>query len=85
MWLDDANQRIVHTAGYYVLPQYLNRTKLTGNLRQKKCSLEIDPLQQTDQGPFAFRIQIDTYDSYSYNNRKVSITMLSKYLFFIPL
>lgn len=78
MWQVDANQHILHTAGSNVLPQYLNRTKLTGDLSQKKCSLKIDPLQQSDQGPFAFRIEIAKYDRFTYNNRKVSITMLSK-------
>lgn len=79
MWLNDEYQRIVHTASSNVLPQYVNRTKLTGDLSQKKCSLEIDPLQQSDQGPFAFRIEIATYERYSYNNRKVSLTVLSKF------
>lgn len=82
MWLDDAKQHIVHTAGSNVLPQYLNRTKLTGNLSLKKCSLTIDPLQQSDQGPFAFRIEIATFDKFSYYNGKVSITTLSKYQVF---
>ncbi|XP_075882320.1 B-cell receptor CD22 isoform X2 [Nelusetta ayraudi] len=77
MWLDDAKHHIVHTAGSNVLPQYLNRTKLTGNLSLKKCSLKIDPLQQSDQGPFAFRIEIATFDNFSYYNGKVSITTLS--------
>lgn len=81
MWLDGANRRIVHSAGSNVLPQYLNRTKLTGNLSQKKCSLEIDPLRQSDQGPFAFRIQIAAFNNFSYNNGKVSISIISKHLF----
>lgn len=79
MWLDDAKQRIVHSANSNVLPQYLQRTQLIENLSQKKCSLKIDPLLQSDQGPFAFRIEIDTFDNYSYSNKKVSITMSSKY------
>lgn len=79
MWLNDANQRIVHTDGSNVLPQYLSRTKLTGNLSQKDCSLEIDHLQQSDQGPFAFRIEIASYNKFSYYTRKVSITTFSKY------
>lgn len=82
MWLDDAKRRIVHTAGSKVLPQYLNRTKLTGNISQKSCSLEIDDLQQSDQGPYVFRIEIALYDNFSFSYRKVAITVLSKYHFF---
>lgn len=82
MWLDEDKQRIVHSAGSHVLPQYLHRTELTGNLGQKNCSLKIDPLQQSDQGPFAFRIEIASFDKFSFYNRKVSITMLSKYQVF---
>lgn len=53
-----------------------------GNLSLKKCSLKIDPLQQSDQGPFAFRIEIATFNKFSYFNGKVSITTLSKYQVF---
>lgn len=81
MWLDDSNRRVVHSAGSNVSPQYLNRTKLTGKLSEKQCSLEIDPLQQSDQGPFAFRIEIAKYNQFSYYNRKVSISTLSKYIY----
>lgn len=82
MWLDEEKRNIVHSAGSHVLPQYLHRTELTGNLSQKNCSLKIDPLQQSDQGPFAFRIEIASFNKFSFYNRKVSITMLSKYQFF---
>lgn len=53
-----------------------------GNLSLKKCSLKIDPLQQSDQGPFAFRIEIASFNKFSYFNGKVSITTLSKYQVF---
>lgn len=62
------------------MQQYRNRTELLGDLSQKNCSLKIDPLQQSDQGPFSFRIEIANYDKFSYP-RKVSITMISKYDF----
>ncbi|MEQ2289334.1 hypothetical protein AMECASPLE_031859, partial [Ameca splendens] len=58
-----------------VLQQYQNRLELVGDLKGKNCSLKIDALQQSDKGPFNFRVEIKNYDNYSYKN-KVSISVI---------
>lgn len=77
-WMDSRNKLIYHSDNSEVMQEYQNRTKLLGDLSQKNCSLEIDPLKPHDHGPFHFRIEIPTLDSYSYNHNKVSISMMSK-------
>lgn len=57
---------------------YRNRTRLLGNLMQKDCSLVIDPLNHSDQGPFHFRIEIAKLDSFSYVRPTVKILMMGK-------
>lgn len=57
---------------------YWNRTRLLGNLRQKDCSLGIDPLNHSDQGPFHFRIEIVKLDKFSYSLNTVSISKIGK-------
>lgn len=79
MWWNENNQYIYHSEKSKVIEEYRSRTTLLGDLREKKCSLKIDPLLQSDQGPFYFRIEITNVDKYSYKNNKVSIKMISKY------
>lgn len=81
IWTDHTKQAIFHSVQSKIMQQYRNRTELLGDLSQKNCSLKIDPLQQNDQGPFSFRIEIANYDKFSYRKRTVSITMMSKYDF----
>lgn len=79
IWIYQNNQYIYHSIQSKVLKQYQNRTTLLGDLREKNCSLKIDPLLQSDQGPFFFRIEIINHNKFSYVRNKVSIEMMSKY------
>lgn len=78
MWKDASNQFIYHPNHSKIIRTYWNRTKLLGNLTQKDCSLEIDPLTSSDQGPFHFRIEIAQLNNYSYVQDTVSISMIGK-------
>lgn len=78
VWYNSRNQVIYHPVESKIMQKYRNRTALLGNLSQKNCSLEIDPLNDHDKGPFHFRVVITGLDSYSYIHEKVSISMISK-------
>lgn len=78
MWYNSRNQLIYHPVETKIMQTYWNRTALLGNLSQKNCSLEIDPLNDHDKGPFHFRVEITGLDSYSFIHEKVSISMISK-------
>ncbi|XP_028325972.1 myelin-associated glycoprotein isoform X3 [Gouania willdenowi] len=77
IWTDDSNHVIYHPVQSKMLQQYRGRTTLMGDIRQRNCSLKIDPLQESDHGPFHFRIEMDNYEKYSYIEQKVSITVPS--------
>ncbi|CAK6960436.1 myelin-associated glycoprotein-like isoform X1 [Scomber scombrus] len=76
-WQDDNNKLIYHPVASKIMEQYRGRTKQLGDVKQN-CSLKIDPLHQSDIGPFHFRIEIKGYEYYSYHQNKVSITMISE-------
>ncbi|XP_060906809.1 sialoadhesin isoform X2 [Labrus mixtus] len=78
MWNNGAYQLINHPVQSKVIEQYRGRTELLGDVRQKNCSLKIDPIQQSDQGPFNFRIEMADYEKYSYSANSVSIAMISE-------
>ncbi|KAM9352797.1 B-cell receptor CD22-like [Symphorus nematophorus] len=78
IWTDGTNQVVYHPVESKVMQQYRGRTELLGDVSKKTCSLKIDPLQPSDHGPFHFRIEIKDYDSYSYIQNTVSITMISE-------
>uniref|UniRef100_A0A673AK43 Ig-like domain-containing protein n=1 Tax=Sphaeramia orbicularis TaxID=375764 RepID=A0A673AK43_9TELE len=78
IWTDATSHVIYHPVKSKMLQQYRNRTKLLGDLRQKDCSLMIDPLQASDQGPFHFRIEIEDYDKYSYKENTVNPILFSE-------
>ncbi|XP_062278965.1 myelin-associated glycoprotein-like isoform X3 [Scomber scombrus] len=77
IWQDDNNKLIYHPVASKIMEQYRGRTKQLGDVKQN-CSLKIDPLHQSDIGPFHFRIEIGGYNTYSYLQNKVSITMISE-------
>lgn len=78
MWMSETNHLIYHPVESKVIKQFQGRTELLGNVSRKSCSLKIDPLQQSDQGPFYFRIEMEGYEQYSYKMNTVSITMISE-------
>ncbi|XP_037836358.1 sialic acid-binding Ig-like lectin 5 isoform X2 [Kryptolebias marmoratus] len=71
----DKNGYIFHPQESQILQEYRTRTKLLGDAANKNCSLLIDSLRPNDTGPFWFRIEIKDYDSFSYLNTKVSISV----------
>ncbi|XP_056901541.1 myelin-associated glycoprotein-like [Takifugu flavidus] len=78
MWKDGSDQLIYHSVKSKIMQTYWNRTELLGNLAHKNCSLKIDPLKDSDGGPFHFRVEIDKLDKFSYKDNKVSILMISE-------
>ncbi|XP_060937103.1 sialoadhesin-like [Limanda limanda] len=78
IWTDATNHVVYHPVKSNIAQQYRDRTELLGDIEHKNCSLKIDPLQQSDQGPFVFRIEMANFDSASYRDHKVSITMMDK-------
>ncbi|XP_065814366.1 myelin-associated glycoprotein-like isoform X1 [Labrus bergylta] len=78
MWTNQTHHPINHPVQSKVIEQYRGRTELLGDVRQKNCSLKIDPIQQSDQGPFHFRIEMAGYEKYSYTANSVSIAMISE-------
>ncbi|XP_040923742.1 sialic acid-binding Ig-like lectin 14 [Betta splendens] len=78
IWKDQTNQVIYHSDPSKTVQEYKTRTELVGDITRKDCSLKIDPLQQSDQGPFHFRIEIGNYEKYSYEGNRVPIAMISE-------
>lgn len=77
IWQDDKNKLIYHPVDSKIMEQYRGRTTQLGDVKQN-CTLKIDPLHQSDTGPFHFRIEIGGYNTYSYLQHKVSISMMGK-------
>ena len=73
------NTRIYHPDRSSVLQDYKDRTQLVGDLQVKNCSLRIDPLHQSDTGPFHFRVEIKDYNMYSYADNAVYIDIKGKF------
>ncbi|XP_078078969.1 sialic acid-binding Ig-like lectin 13 [Mustelus asterias] len=48
------------------LPQFRNRTWLSGDLKGGDCSLIINNIRQEDGGSYSFRIEFDNKNSYSF-------------------
>ncbi|KAJ8289775.1 hypothetical protein GJAV_G00005190 [Gymnothorax javanicus] len=69
----NSEQLIYHPDSSSVMEKYRGRTNLIGDLGLKNCSLRINLLEKTDNGPFIFRIEIGGFNRYSYRNNEVSI------------
>ncbi|XP_074539091.1 B-cell receptor CD22 [Halichoeres trimaculatus] len=76
IWINEAHEIIYHPVQSKAHQQYQTRTELLGDASQKNCSLMIDPLQQGDQGPFFFRIEMADHEKYSFRQSPVSITTI---------
>ncbi|XP_077383627.1 myelin-associated glycoprotein isoform X2 [Festucalex cinctus] len=76
IWLEADNHLIYHPNGSKIKQLYQGRTELVGDVRQKDCSLKIDPLQNSDQGPFHFRVEMKDFEKFSYLEKTVSIQMI---------
>ncbi|XP_060744622.1 myelin-associated glycoprotein-like [Tachysurus vachellii] len=57
---------------------FKGRTKLVGNLGEKNCTLEIDKVKDTDNGPFCFRVEIKDLDKFSFEEACVHTIMKAK-------
>uniref|UniRef100_A0A3B4FM92 Sialic acid-binding Ig-like lectin 14 n=1 Tax=Pundamilia nyererei TaxID=303518 RepID=A0A3B4FM92_9CICH len=77
IWRID-DQVIYHPTESNTMEKYKGRTKLLGDLSKKNCSLMIENLQQSDGGPFFFRIELEGPNKFSYSNNKVSISMIGE-------
>ncbi|XP_060937102.1 sialoadhesin-like isoform X2 [Limanda limanda] len=78
IWTDATHHVVYHPVKSNIAQQYRDRTELLGNIEHKNCSLKIDSLQQSDQGPFVFRIEMAHFDNFSYKAHQVSITMMDR-------
>ncbi|KAM7420541.1 hypothetical protein PAMA_014991 [Pampus argenteus] len=78
IWRYKTGNNIYHPVASQIMQQYQNRTEQLGDVTQKNCSLKIDPLQKSDQTPFHFRIEIASYDAYSFLQNEVSISMINE-------
>ena len=79
IWAQKKHERIYHPDRSSVLQDYKDRTQLVGDLQVKNCSLRIDPLHQSDTGPFHFRVEIKDYEKYFYADNTVSIVIKGKF------
>uniref|UniRef100_A0A8C7RW23 Ig-like domain-containing protein n=1 Tax=Oncorhynchus mykiss TaxID=8022 RepID=A0A8C7RW23_ONCMY len=75
IWFKGTHDTIYHPDSSNIIKDYRGRTELVGDLRQKNCSLRIDPLHRSDKGPFHFRVEIKDQNKYSYMHDTVSIAV----------
>ncbi|XP_078390092.1 myeloid cell surface antigen CD33-like isoform X4 [Cetorhinus maximus] len=48
------------------IPRFRHRTRLSGDLKDGDCSLIINNISREDAGPYFFRIEFDSRNSYNY-------------------
>ncbi|XP_068069885.1 myelin-associated glycoprotein isoform X2 [Danio rerio] len=71
---------IFHGDKTLVEDNFKGRTKLIGSLGGSNCSLEIDEVKNIDNGPYCFRVELETApeDKYSFAENCVSINMIEE-------
>lgn len=81
---DQATKNIYHDDETKILDSFKKRTKLLGSLGQDNCTLELTPVNDHDNGPFCYRIELvktednaPTTDKFSFVEKCVELKMLS--------
>ncbi|XP_048015859.1 sialic acid-binding Ig-like lectin 14 isoform X1 [Megalobrama amblycephala] len=71
---------IYHNDPTRVLDNFKGRTNLIGSLGALNCSLEIDEVKNHDNGPYCFRVELETskIDKYSFVDNCVRINMIEQ-------
>uniref|UniRef100_A0A672KX93 Ig-like domain-containing protein n=1 Tax=Sinocyclocheilus grahami TaxID=75366 RepID=A0A672KX93_SINGR len=77
---DNWDDIIFHKDPTRVKDSFKGRTKLIGSLGRSNCSLEIDEVKNHDNGPYCFRVELETSqkDKYSFVKNCVSIKMIEQ-------
>ncbi len=77
---DNWNDIIFHKDPTKIKDSFKGRTQLIGSLGGSNCSLEIDEVKNHDNGPYCFRVELETSlkDKYSFVDNCVSIQMIGK-------
>uniref|UniRef100_A0A673GCZ8 Si:ch73-380l3.2 n=1 Tax=Sinocyclocheilus rhinocerous TaxID=307959 RepID=A0A673GCZ8_9TELE len=77
---DNWDDIIFHKDPTRVKDSFKGRTKLIGSLGGSNCSLEIDKVKNHDNGPYCFRVELETSkkDKYSFVENCVSIKMIEQ-------
>lgn len=76
----DWNYFIYHEDEKQIADNFKERTRLVGRLGDLNCSLEIDDVRNHDNGPFCFRVVLQTSDKdkYSFVKNCVTLDMIGK-------
>uniref|UniRef100_A0A8C1XD93 Ig-like domain-containing protein n=1 Tax=Cyprinus carpio TaxID=7962 RepID=A0A8C1XD93_CYPCA len=77
---DNWDDIIFHEDSTRVKDSFKRRTRLIGSLGASNCSLEIDEVKNHDNGPYCFRVELDTSvnDKYSFVDNCVPIKMIEQ-------
>ncbi|KAK7156772.1 hypothetical protein R3I94_006728 [Phoxinus phoxinus] len=82
MWhmKDKWEDYIYHNDPTRIIDNFKGRTKLIGSLGELNCSLEIDYVRNHDNGPYCFRVELETskIDKFSFVKNCVTINMIEK-------
>ncbi|XP_037532302.1 myelin-associated glycoprotein-like [Nematolebias whitei] len=81
---DQVTKNIYHDDETKILDSFKKRTKLLGSLGQDNCTLELMPVNDHDNGPFCYRIELvktednaPTIDKFSFVEECVGLKMLN--------